>query len=272
MGCQASPKAYDPTAMAYDVTPIACDPTAMAYDVTPIACDPTAISYDLTPRAWDPSPVAWEDRPVACQHCPVSFFPGAVGPFPVVPSSARRRTMSDATLDPRYLELFPQWLRSLGEDATLIGDILAAVPWADDATRSLVAGLNYIFKSLDLIPDGIDDLGYLDDAFVIRVACALAGAARPEAKQGAVLRLGDDAAAVRDFLGEEYPRLETYVRGLRKGAARGRTVEDIVGEPGTRQQFLQEVKAWSGAYQVPGFTRDAKTLVKLKAFLNAKLP
>ncbi|HEY8090018.1 MAG TPA: YkvA family protein [Polyangiaceae bacterium] len=180
--------------------------------------------------------------------------------------------MSDATLDPRYLELFPQWLRSLGEDATQIGDILAADAAPDDATRSLVAGLNYIFKSLDLIPDGIDDLGYLDDAFVIRVACALAGAARPEAKQGAVQRLGDDAAAVRDFLGEDYARLETYVRGLRKGAARGRTVEDIVGEPGTRQQFLQEVKAWSGAYQVPGFTRDAKTLVKLKAFLNAKLP
>jgi hypothetical protein len=32
------------------------------------------------------------------------------------------------------------------------------------------------------------------------------------------------------------------------------------------------VKAWSAAYQVPSFTRDQKTLVKLKAFLNAKLP
>ena len=39
-----------------------------------------------------------------------------------------------------------------------------------------------------------------------------------------------------------------------------------------RQQFLHEVKAWSGAYQVPTFTRDQRTLVKLKAFLSAKLP
>jgi hypothetical protein len=32
------------------------------------------------------------------------------------------------------------------------------------------------------------------------------------------------------------------------------------------------VKAWSAGYQIPSFTRDPKTLVKLKAFLNAKLP
>jgi uncharacterized membrane protein YkvA (DUF1232 family) len=180
--------------------------------------------------------------------------------------------MSDAPIDPRYLETFPQWLRSLGEDSAQVGDVLARGAPDDDATRSLVAGLNYIFKSLDLIPDGIDDLGFLDDAFVLRVACALAGAARPEAKEGVVQRLADDAHAVREFLGEDYARLETYVRGLRKGAARGRTVEDVVGDEGTRAQFLHEVKAWSASYQVPSFTRDQKTLVKLRAFLNAKLP
>ncbi|HEY3820550.1 MAG TPA: YkvA family protein [Polyangiaceae bacterium] len=180
--------------------------------------------------------------------------------------------MSDAALDPRYLELFPQWLRSLGEDASQVGDLLASNAADDEATRSLIAGLNYIFKSLDLIPDGIDDLGYLDDAFVLRVACALAAAARPELRQGAVQRLGDDANAVRDFLVEDYSRLEGYVHGLRKGAARGRTVEDIVGDEATRTQFLHEVKAWSAAYEVPTFTRDQKTLVKLKAFLSAKLP
>jgi uncharacterized membrane protein YkvA (DUF1232 family) len=181
--------------------------------------------------------------------------------------------MSDAaSIDPRYLETFPQWLRSLGEDAGLVGEVLASSAVDDDATRSLVAGLNYVFKSLDIIPDGIDDLGFLDDAFVLRVACALATAARPELKEGVVQRLGDDTHALRDFLGKDYARLESYVRGLHKGAARGRTVEDIVGDEGTLKQFLHEVKAWSGAYQAPGFTRDPKTLVKLRSFLDAKLP
>jgi len=178
--------------------------------------------------------------------------------------------MSDAAIDPRYLELFPQWLRSLGEDAAAVGEAVAAGE-ADDATRALVSGLNYIFKSLDLIPDGIDDIGFLDDAFVLRVACAQAGAARAEVRQGAVQRLGDDARAVGDFLGPDYARLDAYVRGLRKGAARGRTVEEILADAGVRTEFLQEVKAWAQGYQVPTFTRDPKTLVKMKAFLGAKL-
>jgi uncharacterized membrane protein YkvA (DUF1232 family) len=172
----------------------------------------------------------------------------------------------------RCLDTFPEWLRTLAADASALAEALSTPGLAPPVGRYIAGGLNYLFKSLDLIPDGIDDLGYLDDAFVLRVACSLAGAARPELKQGAIQRLSDDASAVRDFLAEDYPRLEGYVRGLRKGAARGRTVEDVVGDAATRTQFLQEVKAWSAAYQVPTFTRDQKTLVKLKAFLNAKLP
>jgi hypothetical protein len=179
--------------------------------------------------------------------------------------------MSDPALDQVYLEVFPQWLRSLGEDAAQVGDALAAGAGDDDASRSLISALNYIFKSLDLIPDGIDDLGYLDDAFVLRVACGLAALARPEVNQGVVQRLSDDVRAVRAFLGDDYGRLEAHVRGLRKGAVRGRTVEDIVTDADIRSQFLNEVRAWSGAYRVPGFTRDRKTLVKLKAFLSARL-
>jgi hypothetical protein len=180
--------------------------------------------------------------------------------------------MSQASIDPRYLEVFPQWLRSLGEDAGAVGELLAPDTVGDEAARSLVSGLNYIFKSLDLIPDGIDDLGYLDDAFVLRVACSFAGEARPEAKKGVVQRLSDDARAVKDFLAEDYPRLEAYVKDLRKGAARGRTVEEIVTDAAIRGQFVQEVRTWAASYRVPSFTRDQKTLVKLKAFLNAKLP
>jgi hypothetical protein len=131
--------------------------------------------------------------------------------------------------------------------------------------------LNYIFKSLDLIPDGIDDLGFCDDAFVIRVAAALACETDPSARNGVVGRLADDARQVEEFLGEDYARLVTYVKGLRKGAARGRTVEDIMTDTAARTAFTHEVQAWAQEYQVPSFTRDVKTLIKLKAFLSAKL-
>ena len=178
--------------------------------------------------------------------------------------------MTDTASLTRYLDVFPSWLRTLGEDAGALGEVVAA-GGEDETKRFVASGLNYIFKSLDLIPDGIDDLGFCDDAFVIRVAAALACEADPAAKDGIVGRLADDAKQVESFLEGDYPRLVEYVKGLRKGAARGRTVEDILTDASARASFTSEVAAWAKDYQVPAFTRDVKTLIKLKAFLSAKL-
>lgn len=178
-------------------------------------------------------------------------------------------TRDPAALEP-YLDMFPSWLRTLGEDAGALGGVVTA-DGSDEVKRYVTSGLNYIFKSLDLIPDGIDDLGFCDDAFVIRVAASLAVEAEPAAADGIVGRLAADAKSVEEFLGDDYPRLVEYVKALRKGAARGRTVEDIMTDASIRTSFVHEVSAWSKEYQVPSFTRDVKTLIKLKAFLNAKL-
>lgn len=174
------------------------------------------------------------------------------------------------TPDTKYLELFAAWLRSLGQDAAALGEIVGgdgtSANNTEDQRRCAAAGLNYLFKSLDLIPDGIDDLGFLDDAFVLRVAASLAGA-----KDGVLQRLGDDAKSVQEFMGADYEKLQTYVKNLHKGAARGRTVEDIITDKEARTAFTQEVAQWARDYQAPTFTRDVKTLIKLKAFLHAKL-
>ncbi len=178
--------------------------------------------------------------------------------------------MTDNASLARYLDVFPNWLSTLGEDAGALGMIVSK-GGDDEVQRSVVSGLNYIFKSLDLIPDGIDDLGFCDDAFVIRIAARLACDAQPTVKAGTLGRLADEANQVEEFLGEDYPRLVAYVRGLRKGAARGRTVDDILTDEAARSAFIHEVAAWSKEYVVPSFTRDVKTLIKLKAFLSAKL-
>lgn len=169
-----------------------------------------------------------------------------------------------------FLDVFPDWLRSLGEDAAALGGVVASRS-NDEVGRFVAGGLNYIFKSLDLIPDGIDDLGFCDDAFVIRVAAALACEADGSAREGILGRLADDAKQVQAFLDEDYAKLVTYVQSLRKGAARGRTVDDIATDSAVRASFVHEVNAWAKEYAVPTFTRDVKTLIKLKAFLNAKL-
>ena len=177
----------------------------------------------------------------------------------------------DPSLDARYLEIFPAYLRSLGADATALGSVVTSDA-PEGVRRYAIAGLNYIFKSLDLIPDGIDDLGFLDDAFVLRVAASLALAdSGGEAQPDPLSALARDAEQIESFLGDVYPRLVNYVKNLLRGAARGRTVDEVIADAGVRDTFLHEVAAWAGDYQVPPFTRDVKTLIKLKAFLNAKL-
>ncbi|NOU26488.1 MAG: DUF1232 domain-containing protein [Polyangiaceae bacterium] len=173
------------------------------------------------------------------------------------------------TTDAKYLEIFPSWLRTLGDDAKALSK-LVATDAPETSRRFVAAGLNYIFKSLDLIPDGIDDLGFLDDAFVVRVAARFAAA--EGMSDATITRLAEEAASVEEFLGVDFPRLEAYVRGLLKGAARGRTVDDIIGDDGIRSSFVNEVEGWGTQYAQPSFTRDPKTLIKLRAFLSAKLP
>jgi uncharacterized membrane protein YkvA (DUF1232 family) len=181
-----------------------------------------------------------------------------------------------AESDSKYLDTFPAWLRSLGEDAEKLGDLLAADGLSQSARESVAGGLNYLFKSLDLIPDGIDDIGYLDDAFVLRVAADLAASSDDEGTSSEASRalgpLSNDCEVVREFLGKDYARLESYVRGLRKGAARGRSVGDILGDSGVRDEFLGDVRGFSKTYESPSFAREEKNLIKLRAFFDAKLP
>jgi uncharacterized membrane protein YkvA (DUF1232 family) len=178
--------------------------------------------------------------------------------------------------EPNYLESFAAWLRRLGEDAdqlaTVVGD--ASVP--EPARQAIAGALNYLFKSLDLIPDGIDDIGYLDDAFVLRVSAELALhddlGDLPLETVRALNQLASDADVVREFLAKDFARLLDYVKGLRKAAARGRAVNDIVRDPAIQAAFLSDVRGFCRSYEAPSFSREEKTLVKLRAFFDAKLP
>jgi uncharacterized membrane protein YkvA (DUF1232 family) len=172
--------------------------------------------------------------------------------------------------DGQYLEAFAAWLGKLGEDAEQLAAVLSNAEVAPVARQAVAGGLNYLFKSLDLIPDGIDDIGYLDDAFVLRVAARQAVDAG--VSEQVLARLGGEAQLVQAFLGQNYPRLDRYVTGLRTGAARGRTVQEILASEKTLEDFSGDVKNFAGTYSAPAFSRDPKSLIKLSAFFDAKLP
>jgi len=177
-------------------------------------------------------------------------------------------------LETRCLNTFPDWLQTLGADAADISKILSS-PSASLSVKKHAAGaLNYLFKSLDLIPDGVEDLGFLDDAFVLRVAAAHIVAESQDMRNEApvLTRLAADKALIVELLGKDYARLERYVRELTRGAARGRTVDEIVEDEAVQKGFVHEVTAWAQEYTAPNFTRDEKNIIKLQSFLSAKLP
>ncbi|HYP74774.1 MAG TPA: YkvA family protein [Polyangiaceae bacterium] len=178
-------------------------------------------------------------------------------------------------LEARCLDAFPNWLRSLADDARALASVLESEGCAVAQRRSASA-LNYLFKSLDLIPDGLEDLGFIDDAFVLRAA---ADAVRLEAEgelgadsSGTLARLAGEAELIREFLGSEYDRLAKYVAGLEQSSVRGRSVATILADDLVRADFVREVREWAEGYVVPNFGRDQRNLVKLRSFMLAKLP
>ena len=130
-------------------------------------------------------------------------------------------------INERCLETFPGWLQALGDDVQILLRALQSNELGSEARCFLTGGINYLFKTLDLIPDGIDDIGYLDDAFILRMTAQAAmeddiGPIEPELI-GKLGRLAGDTELLSEFLNPDvYERLDKYARDLRRGAARGR--------------------------------------------------
>lgn len=189
--------------------------------------------------------------------------------------------------NPHLLDAFASWLKDLGHDVAQLAEAVDAeasrppsstqTPLAighakDAALEMLVGALNYLFKSVELIQDGIEDLGYLDDCFVLRV-CAASAVSGVTVRTELLERLSAEADVIRDFLGDEdYARLRRYVEGTRKLEVRGRAPADVVAHEDVRGSLVAEALAWAKHYQAPSLSRDPSTLVRLRSFLAAKLP
>ncbi len=171
-------------------------------------------------------------------------------------------------LNTRCLAAFGTWLENLADDTRSVADAVENEELPADVRRPLAAGLNYLFKSLDLIDDGIEGIGFLDDALVLRAAASRAGAAAPEG----VKKLAGDNELIGEFLDDLSPRFSRFVESLDGGSVHGRSVEAVVSDPAVRDDLLGDVRGWASRYQRPHFSADEKHLVKLRSFLAAKLP
>lgn len=167
-----------------------------------------------------------------------------------------------------FLQNFRSWLTRLPKDAELIGASLTDEGLSRETRLALASGLNYLFKSLDLIDDGIVGLGFLDDAFVLRLVVARLQQGAPEALSD----LQKEAELVYEFLGALSPRFDRYIDSLAETRARGRTPAEIVDDPDSTREFVQEVRSFAQRYECPELPGESTAIVKLRSFLGAKLP
>ncbi len=182
-----------------------------------------------------------------------------------------------AELAVRCMDAFGTWLTSLADDAVALSMLLenpSKLPAS--AQRHLIFGLNYICKSLDIIPDGVEDLGYLDDAFVLRMTVrhALDELVDPGAVEGSqvLVRLADDAHLIQESMPEHHARFVKFVRQMDRGTALGRTVDDVLTHDEARAGLIADIATWAKGYQAPTFSKDERVLIKLQAFFAARLP
>jgi len=185
--------------------------------------------------------------------------------------------MASDEIKTRCLDTFGSWIASLAADIEVLMEVVKDESVDRAAREASTGGINYLFKSLDLIPDGIDDIGYLDDAFTIRVSARAIketgfGDLGDETKQK-LEALASDTELIGGLLGEElYQRFASYVADLKRGAARGRMVSEILDDPATLKEFEAEVTQFCKDYEPLKFSKDEKNLIKLTAFFDAKLP
>lgn len=172
--------------------------------------------------------------------------------------------------DERFAAAFSQSLVSLPQDVIALLSALNDADLQPEVQRSLACGANYLCKSLDLIDDGVEGLGYLDDAFVLRLLCEQAQARGPIPAE--LTALAADAELVRGFLGPLYERCERYVTGLAQLAVRGRSVDAIVSDAGCREELTADLADWAARYKTPQFVLDSLGLSKLRSFFAARLP
>ncbi len=174
-------------------------------------------------------------------------------------------------LDTRYLDLFPSWLETLGSDVGVVSAAIEDDTTSRESKRWLLTALNYLFKSLDLIPDGIEDLGFIDDAFILRI-CVRHATAEGAVGGQRLQELAEEVSVIEQFLQTDFPRMQAFVAGLPEVAVFGNTAAMLLDDAEKQRELLASVAGFARQYEPPSFAPVERNLIKLRSFMTTKLP
>jgi hypothetical protein len=226
------------------------------------------------------------ESPLPAAVSPAAVSPAAVSPAAVSPAAVLPAAVSPAAVSPAaeesepgeasYRAAFGGWLAGLGGQARELSRLLEREDGPEALRRFGAETLNQLLYAADLIPEGIEDLGYLETLFAFRVLAREACAAEPDLPGadpgGTLARLAAEAGLIQSFLGaDEYVRLGAFVRDQRERRARGRATTELLESAEARAAAVGEAQSWADAYQPPSFGSGSHDLERLLSFLRTRL-
>jgi uncharacterized membrane protein YkvA (DUF1232 family) len=172
---------------------------------------------------------------------------------------------------------FAEWTETLPADVWTVFALVESDKIAQQGRRLLVGSLSYILTTLDLIPDH-EKAGAVDDAMVLRLACAMASEHAAEATVGDSAKLGrlaNDEDVIKSALGEAtFAKLRRYVVELADKTVRGRTAEHILSDAKVRAEVKRELEQTLKKLK-PAQVNDDKDaealMLSVKSYLQMKL-
>jgi uncharacterized membrane protein YkvA (DUF1232 family) len=82
--------------------------------------------------------------------------------------------------DAKYFDAFSTWLRGMGAEVQTLGTLLEDEAAPARVRRASAEALSYVLRSFELIPEGLEGLGYLDDLFAVRALAKRASESPPD--------------------------------------------------------------------------------------------
>jgi hypothetical protein len=177
-------------------------------------------------------------------------------------------------MDPKFLPAFAGWLRSIGEDVLSLANLLEAEDTPEPFRLVGAEALQSLLRSSDLIPEGLEALGYLEVAFALRVRAARALLAQPELADpsaGRLSRLAADATLIAEFLAEDLTRFEELAFSPSASMWAGRAATEALSDAELRAALLRDAREWVELYPTPELGDGSEELVKISSFFRTRL-
>jgi len=175
----------------------------------------------------------------------------------------------------QFLPAFASWLHTLGEDVLSLAHLLESPDAPLPFRLASAESLSYLLRASDLIPEGIEHLGYLEVAFAFRAVAKRALANESEggesSLEGRVPRLAAEAALVVDFLQDDIDAFWELALAPASLSRAGRPATDLLEDAELLAATLEHARAWVELYRAPELSSGEEELVKIRAFFRTRL-